>query len=403
MQITPPSNLADTASELVLGAPYIPYTVADKVSLIRQLLCFLLELLLTLNSTRRSQSAVTATFQVECDLARLSEATKHEDLTSFMSAELPLCPNSAPSAMVTTAPCHFEPGDAYRLSEFSSFPPPAFSSPQLKRRRAKKDIRLQEVAKLARSDSAVLESTPFAVAAASLPLHPRAGLAGVELKLKNVTLRPKSKIARPTSAPSPSRNLALPVTPRTPLAPVEGSLSLSIPSSSFYSTPIKPGTKPPASRTPSPSFPISPPTSPASPSPPSVDTELQRRASVEDNLIRNHPQLAGFTFAHRSGLAGQSTTFVDASRRAFATRVECPSGMLGVAEELEKEVSASTVPPMKSDGSRGMHQIRQIGVHRETGAVEPVYSSAFTASPTKWISLMCGKAFGRIRGHVSRT
>lgn len=261
-----------------------------------------------------------------------------------------------------------------------------------------------EVAKKARSESSVLASAPFNVAVASLPVHVRAGLAGVELKLEEEELRPRLKAANSLSPlPNPPPRPQTPA--RKPLAPSEISITHSIPSSSFYSTPILPSATP-SPPSPMPACPASPPSAPPSPSPPSTqmrDVEQHRRDSVEAHLIKNHPQLAGFSFAHRSGLAGQSTTFVDASRRAFASRVECPEGIKGVAEQLEKEVLASTVPVMKSDSSRGAHKIRQIGVHRENGAIKPVYSSAFTTAPTKWLHLMRGTAFSRFRGHVSRT
>ncbi|ORY89419.1 hypothetical protein BCR35DRAFT_350410 [Leucosporidium creatinivorum] len=353
-----------------------------------------------------NQAAPVTTFQVECDLAQLAEDVKDDDLSRLLAAELPLCPSSAPSAIaITSMPClSFDPDDQYRLSEFSSFAPPTLSTPQLKRRRANKEARLQEVAKKARSSAAVMASAPFSVAVESLPTHPRAGLAGVELKIKEEPLKPRVAATSPTSPPSSSPN-PLPPAPQTParrLSAPELSIAFSIPSSLFYSTPSRPRPKP---QTPSPpSLSPAPPPTPPSPSPvSSADIEQQRRALVEARLIKNHPQLEGFTFAHRSGVAGQSTTFVDASRRAFATRVECPDGMLGVADELEREVLASSVRPMKTDGSRGAHQIRQIGVHRENGAVEPVYSSAFTTAPAKWLQLMRGKAFSRFRGHVSRT
>lgn len=59
------------------------------------------------------------------------------------------------------------------------------------------------------------------------------------------------------------------------------------------------------------------------------------------------------------------------------------------------------ISAMPTDGSRGGHEVRQIGVHREQGCKEG-YSHAFKTAPVKWTSMMSGLGFKRARGHVSR-
>lgn len=267
---------------------------------------------------------------------------------------------------------------------FSSFTPRTFvDSNQALRRRENKLKRIADKAEQARKAAAIVNPTPLQIATATIPAAPRAGYMGVEISVDAEGL-PLPKRTKPDVAP--------PTPPTTPPAETPKKPTFTIPFLSFAA--------PRHTAAPVVHPPVTPP-----PSPPLAsleETEPQRRARVEAYLVRNHPKLAGFTFAHRSGNPGQPTTFVDASRRAFATRIERPKGLAGVSEELEREIRGTTTRPMKSDGLRGAHEIRQIGVHRETGAIEPIYSGAFTRAPLKWLHLMRGKAFGRIRGHVSR-
>ncbi|KAL8287621.1 hypothetical protein RQP46_003479 [Phenoliferia psychrophenolica] len=130
---------------------------------------------------------------------------------------------------------------------------------------------------------------------------------------------------------------------------------------------------------------------------------------VEAALVRGSPSLAGFTFSHRTNIPGTATSYVDGSRRSFATRIECPESMKSMPAQLGRDVAAATsqragrkgISAMPTDGSRGAHEVRQIGVHREQGA-SLGYSLAFKRAVPKWTALMDGEGFKRVRGHVSR-
>lgn len=298
--------------------------------------------------------------QITCDLIQLTKEHVEDDIESLIASELAmtalssiLCPESAPSATTTSLPClSFDPDDELGLSKFSSFTPATHNTTnltpsELKRRLQKKELFVVERRKRARTEAAVVAAiTPLQLPQATVPTTPRAGLAGVQIKVDKMGQLVGRKRAPKVESPHP----------------------------------------------------------PASSVPFTNDEEQHRRASVEAYLIEQHPKLKGYTFAHRTGRAGQAVTFVDFSRRAFATRIECPQSLSGLADELNTELEETTasIAAFKTDQSRGKHDIRQIGVHRETGAIEPVYSAQFTRSPTKWLTVMQGKAFGRVRGHVSR-
>lgn len=310
--------------------------------------------------------------------------SKHaaEDVKTLLSSELDLAPESAPSATTLTLPClSFDPDDKLGLSKFSSFTPPSFQhtskyTPEnLKRRRLKKEAYAEAQAKRARTEAAVQGSTALELSSATLSKNRRVGYAGVAIKMENL---PRSS----PKAQAPGRFLPTPpASPPNKISPVDSPIS----STSFYAA--------------------SPPLTPSSEdSPPPASTAERDRASVEAHLVKLHPTLAGYTFSHRTGTPGQAVTFVDSSRRAFATRIERPEAFDDLIDEFGEEIAGATatIPPFKTDGVRGDHEIRQIGVHRESGAVEPVYSQQFTKSPKKWLNLMNGKAFGRVRGHISR-
>ena len=80
--------------------------------------------------------------------------------------------------------------------------------------------------------------------------------------------------------------------------------------------------------------------------------------------------------------------------------------MSTLAADLGKDVDAAVrgkgaIAAMPTDGSRGGHEVRQIGVHREQGSGLG-YSGAFKKAISKWTTMMDGVGFKRARGHVSR-
>ena len=79
--------------------------------------------------------------------------------------------------------------------------------------------------------------------------------------------------------------------------------------------------------------------------------------------------------------------------------------MVGLPRDLERDVATAVrkgeFTKTPTDGSRGAHEVRQIGVHRAQGA-QLGYSEAFKTNIAKWTGLMYGIGFGRARGHVSR-
>lgn len=124
---------------------------------------------------------------------------------------------------------------------------------------------------------------------------------------------------------------------------------------------------------------------------------------IELNLIESDPRISGFHFSHRSQ-THSSTSYIDKSRRSFATRIQC-SDSAALSRDLSREVKAATtgsdpIHSLKTDGTRGSHQIRQVGVHREMGA-KVGYSLEFRVQMKKWTTLMRGKGFEKARGFAS--
>lgn len=138
------------------------------------------------------------------------------------------------------------------------------------------------------------------------------------------------------------------------------------------------------------------------------EAEAERRESVERNLISLVPSIVNFKFSHRNG-DGTATSYIDKSRRSFATRTECPAGMSSAADLLSECIAKATTGanalrvtyPRKARAPRGGHEIRQVGVHRELGS-DVGYSKDFRAKIKKWVPLFNSTGMTRVRNHISR-
>lgn len=260
-------------------------------------------------------------------------------------------------------------------------------------------MKVQERAKKVRTELEVMEAVGgLDVSVASTPDRARAGLSGIDMK--------RYRKVQPAA-------LALPTPP--PFAPASEASEASDNYFPCLEMLVKEAPDPTLRlpplefRPPSPSG--TPPLSPVSAASAHFtfvpkNSESDRQSAVEANLISVDPSLSGFTFSHRTRVPGQATSFIDESRRSFATRIECPVGMSNLSSQLFSDaesissVKTNKIPVMKTDGSRGEHQVRQIGVHRELGA-RVGYSLALKTALPKWSNLMKRTGFSRARGHVS--
>ncbi|KAK4700200.1 hypothetical protein P7C70_g6050, partial [Phenoliferia sp. Uapishka_3] len=125
---------------------------------------------------------------------------------------------------------------------------------------------------------------------------------------------------------------------------------------------------------------------------------------INSVITATHPELAGFHFSHRRGIPGQATSFVDSTRRSFATRVELPKSIGSLPDLLARDVVATDIQVKSKDVNkpsiRGGHDVRQIGLHNENGN-HVGYSAALQAEPHKWEGLMDSEGVSLARQHVS--
>ncbi|KAK4702107.1 hypothetical protein P7C70_g4119, partial [Phenoliferia sp. Uapishka_3] len=324
--------------------------------------------------TRRSarlSPAKTTVLSLSFDLKAVTEAAEASqfDLVAETIDLQTLSATTGASRPPRASP-PIDPTDKYHLYNYSSFTQ-TLDSPRSVRKRAKKDAHFEKTALDARKNAMVVDGPDFDVGMGSTPSGKRAGQTGSKITKKNLE---KQRIVEGK---------------RRSVEAKASQVSLS------SSTPDQSSSPSPASADP---------ISPLPGSNPFADEGFRRRL-VEAKLTGANPTLKGFTFSHRSRIPGQATSFVDSSRRSFATRVELPSSLSTLPAELEKDVEKASskggIKEMKTDGSRGGHEIRQIGVHREQGN-EAGYSGAFRRGIGKWTKLMNGIGMKRVRGHVSR-
>lgn len=318
-------------------------------------------------------------------------------------------PPSKPFKSTSTPLRPIDPLNEFHLSNFSSFgiPPTSLDSTdysvKMKRKRQRRDyeeitgrknkrkkrsqVEEEEIEVESEGEGKVMIeclSEGIDVAKASIPQGKRAGQPGVKIPKKEYEVKLRGKISSATSTKVKVR-----------VEDSDSSVSPS-PSSIFDSN---------LSR--SSSFSLSP-----SPGLTNLDsnssTKSQRtKFEIEQNLITQDSRLKGFTFSHKTNSA-QSTTYIDKSRRSFATRVEATSiGGSKLSSELNEEITFATLQAEKNlklsttDTSRGNFQIRQVGVHREMGA-KLGYSQDFRKGIREWTELFNGTGFTKARNYAAR-
>lgn len=321
-------------------------------------------------SRPQTRQAPIAVLQLPFDLDTVTVAA--HSIYTAVTATSPASPTSAPTSVTLpdSAPPPIDPEDKYQLSKYSMFSERPLSSRCVKKR-GKKEANFLRTAASVRKAATVVRGPDFDVGSASTPPSKRAGMQGSRIKPPKAWHKERKEAAK--SGPT-ATSLAgdMNIDDRNPTQPhhPDGASSLHSETS------------------------------------PSHIAEALRRQQVEAALIAGTPRLAGFKFSHRTNIPGQATSFVDSSRRSFATRIECPDSMSTLAADLGKDVDAAVrgkgaIAAMPTDGSRGGHEVRQIGVHREQGSGLG-YSGAFKKAISKWTTMMDGVGFKRARGHVSR-